>query len=48
MREFGMGSAKGILEGLKSGKGMNDAVASSVFMSYEAFNENWLNYAVRR
>ncbi|MBI5562296.1 MAG: tetratricopeptide repeat protein [Deltaproteobacteria bacterium] len=43
IREFGIFSARRILEGLKEGKSIDAAVDSALFMSYDDLQKSWLD-----
>jgi tetratricopeptide (TPR) repeat protein len=43
MDEFGGSSVKRIMDGLKAGKNLDDAIHDATYLSYGDFNEAWLN-----
>lgn len=43
IREFGVFSAKKVLEGLGSGATFDTALNSAIYMSYDAFEKSWLD-----
>jgi hypothetical protein len=47
IREFGMFSAKKILEELSGGASLDDAIHSSVYLSYEDLERVWLESITR-
>lgn len=42
IREFGVSAVKRILEALASGQNMDSAVSSSIYISYDDLDKNWL------
>ncbi|MBI5560867.1 MAG: tetratricopeptide repeat protein [Deltaproteobacteria bacterium] len=48
IREFGIFSARKILEGLGQGNTMDGAFSSSIYLSYAEFEQGWLESARRR
>ena len=48
INEFGISAVKRILENLGENKPIEDAISSSLYLSYEDFQKNWLMSLKRR
>lgn len=44
IREFGIGAVMRIFEGLREGKTIEEAFPAGAFLSYEAFERNWIEH----